>query len=82
MESLVVDTDVVSFLARADTRAAKYAQELAERRPCVCFQTVAELRLWESLRRWGPARREAVDALLRRFIVLPYDAPMAQYWPR
>jgi tRNA(fMet)-specific endonuclease VapC len=46
----------------------------------ICFQTVAEIRLWESLRHWSAARRAAMDSLLRSFVVLPYDAMMAQRW--
>src|SRR5690348_6586456 len=80
MEPVVVDTDVVSFIAKRDTRASKYAGELAGKRPSICFQSVAELRLWEVVRRWGATRHEAVNSLLRSFVVLPYDGPMAQFW--
>jgi predicted nucleic acid-binding protein len=80
MESLVVDTDVISFFAKADTRAAAYWRELAGRQACICFQTVAELRLWALLRRWGAARQDGLDSLLHRFIILPYDAQTAEHW--
>ena len=80
MEAAVLDTDVISFIAKGDTRASFYLPDLADKRWCVCFQTVAELRLWEALRRWGPVRRKAVEGLLRHFVVLPYDSKMAQHW--
>ncbi len=80
MDSVVLDTDVLSFLAKADTRAARYLPELKDRRLCVCFQTVAELRLWVLVRRWGQSRRAALESFLTQFIVLPYDAMMAQTW--
>ena len=47
---------------------------------CVCFQTVAELRLWALIRRWGPARQAQLNALLQRFVVLRYDLTTAQHW--
>jgi len=80
MEAVVLDTDVLSFFAKPDSRASLYAPDLAGRYASVCFQTVAELRLWALLRRWGPARVAALDALLDRLIVLRYDALMAQCW--
>lgn len=80
MSAVLLDTDVLSFLAKGDTRAALYAPALAGQQLCVCFQTVAELRLWALIRRWGPARQAAMDALLEHFVVLRYDAAMAQYW--
>lgn len=79
-EFAVLDTDVFSFLAKADTRASLYRPLLAGRQLCVCFQTVAELRLWAIVNRWGSSRRDALETLLGHFIVLPYDSQMAQHW--
>jgi predicted nucleic acid-binding protein len=80
MDPVILDTDVLSFFAKGDTRASLYSASLAGKRLCVCFQTVAELRLWALLRRWGSLRREALDSLLDQFVVLPYDSDMAQRW--
>jgi predicted nucleic acid-binding protein len=78
MDPVILDTDVLSFFAKADTRMALYTSALSGRRLCVCFQTVAELRLWAMVRRLGSTRREALDALVSQFVVLPYDLMMAQ----
>jgi len=80
MPAVLLDTDVLSFFAKADTRASLYAPDLAGRQLAVCFQTVAELRLWALVRRWGPSRQAALDALLSRTVVLAYDAIMALRW--
>lgn len=80
MQPVVVDTDVLSFIAKSDTRAKLYESEMIGRSLCVCFQTVAELRLWALVRRWGQSRQAQLDALLQRFVVLRYDSPMAQHW--
>src|ERR1039458_7029738 len=80
MEPVILDTDVLSFLAKGDTRASLYLPALSGKRLCVCFQTVAELRLWALVRHWGSPRREALDSLLDQFVVLPYAAPMDQHW--
>jgi predicted nucleic acid-binding protein len=80
MDPVIVDTDVLSFIAKADTRASLYSPVLAGKRLCVCFQTVAELRLWALVRRWGSSRRKEMDSLLEQFVVIPYDSAMAQRW--
>ena len=79
-EPLVLDTDVVSFIAKSDTRARLYESEMVGRSLCVCFQTIAELRLWALVRRWGPSRQAELNAVLQRFVVLPYDCPIAEHW--
>ncbi len=43
MSDAVVDTDVVSFLFKRDTRAQAYKRHLVGRRLVVSFMTVAEL---------------------------------------
>jgi len=80
MSDIVLDTDVLSFIAKADSRAALYSGAVIGQRLCVCFQTVAELQLWMIVRRWGAPRRQAMSSLLNRFVVLPYDSAMAQRW--
>ena len=80
MDPVILDTDVLSFFAKSDTRAALYSQSLAGKRLCVSFQTVAALRLWALIRRWGSPRRKALDSLLNQFVVIPYDSTKAQHW--
>ena len=59
MAELVVDTDVVSFFAKNDTRFADYAPELDGKELILSFMTLAELYLWQELRNWGAARRQS-----------------------
>lgn len=80
MSSVLLDTDVLSFVAKADKRASLYSADLAGRQLTVCFQTIAELRLWALLRRWGRTRQTAMESLLRQMAVVPYDAGMAGHW--
>jgi tRNA(fMet)-specific endonuclease VapC len=80
MEAIVLDTDVFSFLYKADTRAQRYAADVAGRELCLCFQTVAEVRLWSMERNWSRQRQEKLAEVLRRYVVLPYDSEMADRW--
>lgn len=78
--AVLLDTDVFSYFFKGDTRASLYAGDVAGRQLCLCFQTVAEVKSWAILRNWGEQRRTALDQVLGRYVVLPYDARMADAW--
>jgi tRNA(fMet)-specific endonuclease VapC len=80
MPPVVLDTDVFSFFFKHDTRASLYEPALRGAELCLSFQSVAELRLWALIRRWGDTRRRSLDAALARYTVLPYDDAMAHAW--
>ena len=50
---VIVDTDVVSFLFKGDTRAEAYRQHLQSKTLAISFMTVAELYQWAYVRNWG-----------------------------
>jgi predicted nucleic acid-binding protein len=77
---LVVDTDVVSYLFRGDTRAQLYRSMFAGRVLIVSFMTVAELERWALGRDWSPARRASLERFLERFTLLPFDWPLCRRW--
>ncbi len=80
MQAVLLDTDVFSFLFKADSRGPLYAPDVVGRQPCLSFQSVAELRAWAILRNWGRRRRERLDKVLGKYVVLPYDSRMADRW--
>lgn len=80
MESVLLDTDVFSFLFKGDSRSALYASDIAGRRLCLSFMTIAELKRWTIERSWGEARKERLLQALRLYVVLPYDNAMADAW--
>jgi tRNA(fMet)-specific endonuclease VapC len=61
----VVDTDVVSYLFRGDTRAELYRPHLTDRLLIISFMTLAELRRWALKYNWGRRRREALGGSSR-----------------
>lgn len=73
MEPVLVDTDVVSYAFKHDTRGLSFAPLLLGRSTTVSFMTVAELRRWAISRNWGTARRESLNAFMARFSVFPCD---------
>lgn len=72
--SLVIDTDVASFVFKHDTRAAFYIQHISGHILTVSFQTLAELELWALASGWGAPRREQLARYLRRYVV-DYPSP-------
>jgi tRNA(fMet)-specific endonuclease VapC len=54
-EGYILDTDVISYLFRRDTRAEAYRPYLTGRFLAVSFMTIAELDRWALQRNWGLA---------------------------
>lgn len=79
-EAVVVDTDVVSYLFRSDTRAEAYRPHLTGRLLVVSFMTVAELDRWALERDWGEARRARMERHLTNFVVRPFDRSLCLRW--
>lgn len=46
ISAVLIDTDVLSFLFKGDTRAEKYRAHLTNRLLVVSFMTLAELERW------------------------------------
>jgi tRNA(fMet)-specific endonuclease VapC len=61
MAAVVVDTDVVSYLFKRDTRARLYRRHLLGQERIVSFMTLAELDQWAARSRWGASRRAALE---------------------
>lgn len=80
MNTVVLDTDVWSFVFKCDSRAELYRHQLESNVLCVSFQTVAELYQWAEVAHWGEERRRQLQEWLRRFVVLGYDDATAQIW--
>jgi predicted nucleic acid-binding protein len=80
MRTVVVDTDVVSFLFKSHPIAYQYLPDLADRTPLISFMTLAELDRWVLAARWGEARRKKLHEYLEPFVVLPYDRALCTKW--
>jgi len=56
MPVVLLDTDVVSFLLKGDSRAATYLPLLTGKRLALSLMTIAERFQWAAVRRWGARR--------------------------
>lgn len=79
---MVVDTDVLSFLYKRDTRATLYEPHLNDPPFIVSFMSLAELRRWALERSWSESRRQELEEYLTRYLILHSDDQMCVGGPR
>lgn len=80
MDSVVIDTDVLSYLFKEDTRGDLYRPHLHGKLGVLSFMTVAELDLWAASRSWGARRRAELSAFLRPYVVIDSDRQLCRRW--
>lgn len=78
--ALVIDTDVLSYLYKKDTRAALYRPRLDNPPFIISFMTLAELRRWMHERNWGVARRYSFETYLAQYRVVFADDELCELW--
>ena len=77
---VIVDTDVVSFLLKGDTRAQLYRPHLEGKTLALSFMTVAELYQWAYIRNWGEQKLTRLEEQLRAYVIVPYDNELCKQW--
>ena len=79
MDKVVLDTNIVSYLTKKTSPLRSlYLPHLQERTLCISFVTVGELYLGAEKDEWGEDRWRQLNAMIRRFVVLPYDYAVAR----
>jgi tRNA(fMet)-specific endonuclease VapC len=77
---LVVDTDVLSYLYKQDTRALLYSGALRHCTPVISAQTLAEIYHWPERGGWGAQRRMELDLFIERYAVEYPDRETCRIW--
>ena len=80
MRPVVLDTDVVFFPFKQDTRAALYIDKLRDRQLLISFMTEAELEQWVLLSNWGAQRIEWLHLYLSRFVIVSSSNDLSKKW--
>jgi tRNA(fMet)-specific endonuclease VapC len=81
-DSILLDTDVASYLFKNSPHARPFRPLVKGKRPVLVFVSVAELFKWTLKRRWSPQKIQRLEEALRRYVVIPYDRDMAWAWAR
>ncbi|HEY0006887.1 MAG TPA: PIN domain-containing protein [Pyrinomonadaceae bacterium] len=77
---IVVDTDVVSFIFKGDTRTTLYQPYLAERLGIIAAQSRAELERWALLHNWGSRRHAELRRYLGNYLFAEVDEAICLRW--
>ena len=80
MTPAVVDTDVVSFLFKNDSRAQIYLPLMRSRELLVSFMTEAELEQWILLANWGIDRVRRFRIFMTGFASVPSSRDLILQW--
>jgi tRNA(fMet)-specific endonuclease VapC len=80
MKPVVLDTDVVSFLFKSDSRAQAYLPHLRDRQWLISFMTEAELEQWAILANWHAKRIDWLRIFLARFVIVPSSRDLVLKW--
>ena len=80
MSAVLLDTNVVSYAARRDSRYEWHRPHVEANRPCISFMTVAEIHFGMRYARWGQNRERRMRQHLTRFEVIYVDDPLCELW--
>ena len=78
--SLVIDTDIVSFTFKKDSRAVLYEPYLQTDFLAISFMTLAELNLWTLGNNWGEKRKSNFAEFLKDYLVIYADEKLCEIW--
>ena len=80
MSVVLLDTNIVSYMFKQDSRAQLYATHLIGNELAIAMMTVAELFQWSALRKWGKPRIQRLEQLLESYTILPVDIDLCRQW--
>ena len=79
-EPLLIDTDVFSDLYSMTGRHAEFATLMSGHPLAMSFACYGEALARGHVLKWGDARMARLRLALRRFVILPYSAAVAELW--
>ncbi len=82
VDTLILDTNIVSYLMRGGALGRAYRPHVQNHLLAISFITVGELYFGAEKGNWGKSRRNELEAILRRFVIIPYDHEIARCYGR
>ena len=80
--TVLVDTDVFSFLWQDRPEAAIYRPLVADQIVALSFTSIGELYFGAVSRGWGGRRIEELEGAIRPYLILPYNIELSRHWGR
>lgn len=78
--AVVVDTDIVSYTFKKDTRSELYKPYLLGIPKFISFMSFAELRRWKRQSNWGEPKRAKFEELLLDFGIIHSNEELCEIW--
>jgi predicted nucleic acid-binding protein len=79
--TLLLDTNIVSYYQRNDSRAKGYDRYIVGHELAISSMTIAEMYQWAAFHRWGQQRiRELEHRLRLDYLHLPIDWDTCRLW--
>ena len=82
MSTLLLDTNIVSYILKRDSRAALYAPLLRNNRLAISFMSAAELFQCAVIRNWGTPRTAQLERAIATYLLIPPDLELCRVWGR
>jgi tRNA(fMet)-specific endonuclease VapC len=82
MDPLVLDTNIVSFRLRADTRAELYEPHCHGKILCISFMSLAEMYEGAERKKWSAMRLATFEDDIRKYLIVPYSVQTCRVWGR
>jgi len=80
---LLLDTNIVSFLFKNDSRIEVYRPYLLNKVFFISMMTVAELLQWTIVQRWGNSKVALLEkTIFEQYSVLPIDIKTCHFWAK
>jgi predicted nucleic acid-binding protein len=81
--AVVVDTNIISFLYKRDTRANLYKSHLSGMTKFISFMTLAELHNWTLLNNWGSRKKAELEKYIsNNYGVIYSDEELCKIWAK
>ena len=80
--NLLIDTNIISFIYKKDSRAALYESHLEDNFWIISFMTLAELKLWTTKNNWGAKRKTHFAEFLKDYLVIHADEKLCEIWAK
>ena len=80
MSTLVLDTNVVSYIMKRDPLSERYRPHLEGHTLAISFMTVGELYEGAYRAAWGDRKMAVLAATLRSYVVIPFSSEMSRQW--
>lgn len=80
MTKLLLDSNVVSFVVKGDSRAEVFRPLLHGNDLYIAFVSLGEILRWPLVRDWSAERTERLKSRLEHYKVLETDGELCQVW--